>query len=1066
MIVNDVTWPLPEDSAAAERQATRTTFRDVFAVAEFRALWVAQLLSVIGDQFARIALTVLVYDRTRLALFAAITFVVTIVPTFVGGITLAWLADRYPRRGVMIGCDLARCALVLAMVAEGVPLAGKVTLLFLVTLIGAPYSAARAAIYPDVLVGDRYVLGTAVTLTTYQFAQVLGFAAGGAVVAFFGTRPSLITDGATFAASALIIRAGVRARRAPAVSVASGHHEAPRLARILTPIRLVWVRWALRTPLLFGLLAAFYSAPEGVVTPLAHAVGGGAAAVGVILAAAELGQTIGAIILSRFVAPPTRLRLMGSLAVAACGFLVLFFWRPSLPVSLLILFASGLCSSYQLAANAAFVSAAPREQRSQVFGVAQGGLSLSQGAVIILAGAAADQRSPALVIAVSGAIGAVAALAISVSWYRKLTHTSRNQRQAAEASTKIWKYLGKRAKKDAASLAVLATPYVLAAAQTYGNAVLAKLDNETSDSPVDLGRQILMRIFGPVAWGEPLPGPVQDLAADPHNEDALVAVRLAIGRILASDSVLADDVRSMLAASAETVSARDRQDINPAVTSDEAIHDTASPPAPPGPAFGPGSDLAQNGRRYLRGQCPENIPVGEPFSLLVSIVLAGPPNTQLKPFSIGPTGSNVLLVLYAPGFRVLSHQRLTVRVPPDANSEPVMFELRADAPGPRSVSLTAWLHGSYLGELVIDITAGHGRPHGEDRDVLAEIATEPIEGAVSLVVRFDPSHNAYRFEFRDEDNPDEVTSNLAYEPGPRVEQLISTLDALAKDRIGYSAAQTRDYLINSGAALWRELVPARLREQFWERQHRIRQLTILADRDVVPWELLYPKDPGHDAGFLVEQFPVTRAIFGHRPARSMRLRPARFVLPEGSPPEAQTEIEELRKLIDLEQPVGSIITALTPLLDLIRGGDFGLLHFACHNNFDPSDGSSITLDERPFTPTLLTTAAIGEALATSAPTVFLNACRSAGLTASYNRLDGWATKFLEAGAAVFIGSLWAVCDSTGREFAEELYRQLRAGESLGHGVMHARRAAADRPGDPTWLAYAVYGDPRATVNER
>src|SRR5216117_547463 len=109
-----------------------TTFRDVFAVAEFRALWLAQLLSVIGDQLARVALTVLVYDRTRSALLAAITFVASIVPTFIGGITLAWLADRHPRRRVMITSDLARCGLVLIMTMPGLPLSELVALLFLV----------------------------------------------------------------------------------------------------------------------------------------------------------------------------------------------------------------------------------------------------------------------------------------------------------------------------------------------------------------------------------------------------------------------------------------------------------------------------------------------------------------------------------------------------------------------------------------------------------------------------------------------------------------------------------------------------------------------------------------------------------------------------------------------------------------------------------------------------------------------------------------------------------------------------------------------------------------------
>jgi MFS family permease len=387
----------------------------VFAVAEFRALWAAQLLSVIGDQLARVALTVLVYDRTRSALLAAVTFVASVVPTFIGGVTLAWLADRYPRRGVMITCDLVRCGLVLIMAIPGVPLSWLVTLLFLVTLVGAPFTSARAAVYPDVLTGERYVLGTAVTVTTYQFAQVLGFAAGGAAVGFIGTRPSLVVDAATFATSALIVRALVQPRPAPA---AGRHREPSRLAGVISGARLVFARPALRTPMFFGWLAAFYNAPEGVATPLAQELHGGAAAVGVILATGALGETTGAVVFSRFLAPPTRLRVMGPSAVAACGVLALFFLQPGLPGSLLILFASGLGTGYQIAANAAFVSATPQEQRSQAFGLAQGGMSLGQGVVMILAGAVADHYSPAWVIAVAGTAGAVAAAAIAVNWAR------------------------------------------------------------------------------------------------------------------------------------------------------------------------------------------------------------------------------------------------------------------------------------------------------------------------------------------------------------------------------------------------------------------------------------------------------------------------------------------------------------------------------------------------------------------------------------------------------------------------------------------------------------------------
>jgi MFS family permease len=393
-------------------------------VAEFRALWLAQLLSVAGDQLARVALTILVYDRTRSALLAAITFVVSIVPTFVGGLTLAWLADRYPRRRVMIACDLVRAVLVLVMAFPGMPLAAMVALLFVVTFVGAPFTSARAAVYPDVLTGDSYLMGTAVTLTTFQFAQVLGFAAGGTIVGLFGIGTSLVVDAATFVASALIVRTWVRARPAP-VTPTLQIAEPSRSAGVMAGIRLVFVNRTLRTTMLFGWLAAFYNAPEGVVTPLARALGGGAIAVGVILAAQALGETAGAIVFSRFVAPATRLRCTGPLAVATSAVLVLFIWRPDLLVSLLILFASGLFAAYQLAANAAFVNAAPHEQRSQAFGLAQGGMSLGQGIVMVLAGAAADHHSPALVIAVCGAVGAVTALVIAFSWVRDQNWSSR-----------------------------------------------------------------------------------------------------------------------------------------------------------------------------------------------------------------------------------------------------------------------------------------------------------------------------------------------------------------------------------------------------------------------------------------------------------------------------------------------------------------------------------------------------------------------------------------------------------------------------------------------------------------
>ena len=382
---------------------------------EFRALWLAQILSVVGDQLARVALTLLVFGQTHSPLLAAVTFAASVIPTALGGVALSGIADRLPRREIMIVCDLARAALVVTMALPGMPIAALVCLLFLVTLISAPFTSARAALYPDILAGDRYVVGTAITLTTLQFAQVLGFAAGGVMVGSLGIRTSLLVDAATFVLSAAITRLWVHAR---AAARARAHQGGVALVGTVSGLRLVFTDAKLRFPMLLGWLVAVLDVHEGVSVPLAASVGGGAVAVGMILAAGALGSTLGAIVFGRFVEPVRRLRWMGPLAVASCAVLILFALGPTLPWILVILAVSGVFSCYLIAANAAFVSAAPPEMRGQAFGVAQAGMGLGQGSAMVVAGAAAQQYSSSIVIAVCGLMGALVAVIIVASQAR------------------------------------------------------------------------------------------------------------------------------------------------------------------------------------------------------------------------------------------------------------------------------------------------------------------------------------------------------------------------------------------------------------------------------------------------------------------------------------------------------------------------------------------------------------------------------------------------------------------------------------------------------------------------
>jgi len=391
----------------------RATFRDVFADREFRAVWFSEILSVTGDRLALVALTLLVYARTHSPLLTALAYAAGYLPWVIGGLFLADVADRRPRRSVMVTCDAIRTVLVAAMAVPGVPLLALVALLFATTMFAPPFESARAAITPDILQGEKYVLGASVFQTTFLAGQVAGAAGGGLAVAFIGVRWSLVVDALTFALSGLLIGLGTRAR--PAAAKPEAIQMSP-LARTREGFRLVFGDRALRTLLLLGWLVVFYTVPEGIAAPYARELGGGPIATGVVLASTALATTIVTPLFTRFVRARQRLNMMGPLAVLTCVTLVLTALRPGLAVSLVIFSLSATFGIYQIAANTAFVVRVPNERRAQAFGIANMGVVVGQGAAFVAAGAATELVSPAAVIAIAGGIGAVFAFVLTLRW--------------------------------------------------------------------------------------------------------------------------------------------------------------------------------------------------------------------------------------------------------------------------------------------------------------------------------------------------------------------------------------------------------------------------------------------------------------------------------------------------------------------------------------------------------------------------------------------------------------------------------------------------------------------------
>ena len=398
------------------------TFRDVFGVREFRALWASVALSAAGDRLALVALALLVYDRTGSPLLGAATYAAGYLPWVIGGLLLSGLADRRPRRAVMVACDAARALLVAAMIVPGLPVAALVGLLFAATVFAPPFESARASVTPAILPGERYALGTSLLQATYLVAEVAGAAGGGAVAAMAGVRTALVVDAATFAASGLLVRFGTRARPAPAPGAepAAGRGGAGTspLAAAVAGLRLVFGDRALRTLMLLGWLVVFYTVPQGIAAPYAARLGGGPVAAGLVLASTAAATAAGTPLFSRLVRPRRRLALMGPLATASCATLMLTALRPGLAVSLVIFSVSAGFGAYQIAVNTAFVVRVPDGQRAQAFGIAGMGVIVSQGTGFLAAGLAAQVVSPAVVIAVAGGLGTMAAFGLSRSWQR------------------------------------------------------------------------------------------------------------------------------------------------------------------------------------------------------------------------------------------------------------------------------------------------------------------------------------------------------------------------------------------------------------------------------------------------------------------------------------------------------------------------------------------------------------------------------------------------------------------------------------------------------------------------
>jgi MFS family permease len=396
---------------------TEGAYRRVWANREARGLLIAQAASELGDQMARVALALLILAETDNLVLSALSLAVSFIPGIFGAAILGSLADRFPRRQVMLMSDLSRFVLV-GLLALGAALGTSVWALFLLLLatefISMPFQAARASLYPDVLPDPAdFMTAQGTSRSVHLGTQVIGSVFGALLVGLINPPFALAVDAATFLTSYLVLRAMVR----PRPSADAGGTSARRLAADLRrgaaelfgdPVRrsIALLAWG---------SAVFMVAPEAVA--LAYQPGLSPLEGGLLLASIPAGSIVGFVLLRR-VPVRDQVRLLLPLAALACLPLFATAINPPPLVAATLWFVSGMLTAYVITVIALVTMFTARERRGRVLGVAAAGFNAATVLAFALAGwlAGFPELGPARTVSLAGAAGLVMIALLRASW--------------------------------------------------------------------------------------------------------------------------------------------------------------------------------------------------------------------------------------------------------------------------------------------------------------------------------------------------------------------------------------------------------------------------------------------------------------------------------------------------------------------------------------------------------------------------------------------------------------------------------------------------------------------------
>ncbi|MBI5242124.1 MAG: MFS transporter [Elusimicrobia bacterium] len=334
---------------------------------DFLLLWSGQAVSGLGTWISFVGLNLYVYEVFGSGKILGAFMVARMLPALFFGPIGGFLADRYPRRTLLIVCDALRAVLILGFLFAQ-SLASFFALGLVLSAIDKVFLAAQGALLPGLVSKEDLMPANSATKMTHSVITVLGPAAGGLLVAAFSYESVFLLDSVSFIVSVVtvcMITAGTQA-------ASKGPQEAP-----WRELKLVFAFFGARLTLLFlaliRLIDALGSGAYNTALPVfsKSLIFSRGAAYGWLVGAWALGEFAGALLvnpLARRFALKRESLFSAAVILMACGMGLTFRCGVLWP-ALIAIFAGGVGDGISnVLFNTVLMQETPDEMRGKVYG--------------------------------------------------------------------------------------------------------------------------------------------------------------------------------------------------------------------------------------------------------------------------------------------------------------------------------------------------------------------------------------------------------------------------------------------------------------------------------------------------------------------------------------------------------------------------------------------------------------------------------------------------------------------------------------------------------------------------